>query len=214
MVWRGLALAAGLAVAVPAAQAQDQGVLVSPILTLDQERLFEGAGLSARVSQEIERRSRALSDENRRIEQELTAEELDLTERRPNLEPDEFRALADAFDEKVQRLRQEQDAKELALQRLRDEERQSFLRQISPVIASIVRERGALIVIDRRAAILSADAIDITDEAIARVNAALDAQGIGTGGPAERVIDPAPGPSPDTGSDPAPETGDPAPGSP
>lgn len=170
--------------------AQETGTLVSPILTLDQERLFEGSGLSDRVSAEIERRSQELAEQNRRIEAELVAEELALTEQRPSLSAADFRALADAFDEKVQRLRAEQDAKQLELQRLRDEERQSFLGQITPVLATIVRERGALIVIDRRAAILSADAIDITDEAIARINAALDGAGTGVEGTDTMPVDP------------------------
>jgi len=170
----GAAIALALACLGPSL-AQEQP-LVSPILTLDQERLFEGSGVAARVSAEVAKRSRELAQENARIVEELGAEEVALTEQRADLEPDVFRAMADAFDEKVQRLRAEQDAKEVALQRLRDQEQQNFIRQITPVIAAIVRERGALIVIDRRAAILSADAIDVTDEAIARVKAALDAQ--------------------------------------
>jgi hypothetical protein len=86
----------------------------------------------------------------------------------------EFRALADAFDEKVQRIRTEQDAKARELQELREQQRQTFLRRISPILAEIVRERGALAVLGRRTVLLSADSIDITDEAISRINAALD----------------------------------------
>ena len=72
--------------------------LSSPILTLDQERLFEGSGVSARVSSEVERLTQELADENRRIEAELVAEELELTEKRAELDPETFREMADAFD--------------------------------------------------------------------------------------------------------------------
>ncbi len=41
-----------------------------------------------------------------------------------------------------------------------------------PVLSDLVRERGAVVVLDRRDVFLSADAIDITDEAIARLNTA------------------------------------------
>lgn len=148
--------------------------LAQEVLTLDQERLFQGSGVSERVSEEIERLRQELAEENARIEAELIAEELALTEQRPTMEPDAFRELADAFDQKVQALRAEQDAKLVRLQQLRDEERQNFVRQITPVLTAIVRERGAVVVLDRRAVVLSADAIDITEEAIRRVNAALD----------------------------------------
>lgn len=156
------------------AQPLDAGPLASPILTLDQERLFSGAGVDARVNARIEQGLNALADENRRIEADLVAQELELTELRATLPAEEFRARADAFDEMVQQVRAEQDAKEVALLRQREEAQQSFLRQITPLIAEIARERNALVVIDRRSAILSADAIDITDEAIQRIQDALD----------------------------------------
>ena len=91
-------------------RAQEQ-VFASPILTLDQERLFNGSRVAERMSAEIERRTDDLAAENRRIEAQLVAEELELTERRATLEPSEFRNLADKFDALVQSIREEQDAK-------------------------------------------------------------------------------------------------------
>ena len=49
---------------------------------------------------------------------------------------------------------------------------------IAALISEIVRERGALIVLDRRDVFLSADRIDITDDAIARINAAARTNGL------------------------------------
>ena len=169
----GWVILAVLLLAVSPARAQELEI-ASPILTLDQERLFNGSRVAERVSAEIERRTEDLAAENRRIEARLVAEELELTERRGALPAEEFRALADEFDARVQDIRNAQDAKARELQRLRDEERQNFLRQISPVLAEIVRERGAVAVLDRRSVFLSAESIDITEEAIARINAAFD----------------------------------------
>lgn len=171
--------------------AQDVLQVPSPILTLDQERLFNGSRSAEQVSAEIEEQSNALAAENRVIEAKLVAEELELTQRRLNLAPEDFRALAVAFDEKVQAIRTEQDAKTRELQRLRDQERQNFIRRVSPVLAGIVRERGALLVIDRRSVILSADTIDITDIAIERINAQFDSSLPGTP-PTPNTPDPTP----------------------
>lgn len=156
--------------------AQPLELSVAPILVIDQERLFSESRLGERISSEIEAASDTLAAENRRIEAELVAEELSLTERRSSLPPEEFRALADAFDAKVQRLRAEQDEKERALQARGEADRQAFLNSIVPVLGAIAGERGAVAILDRRAVFLSADRIDVTDEAIRRLNAAIDQQ--------------------------------------
>jgi Skp family chaperone for outer membrane proteins len=144
--------------------------LASPILTIDQDRLFAETRLGAEQSAEWERQAEALAAENTEIENALIAEESALTEQRAELPPEEFRALADAFDERVQRLRAEQDEKARVLNRQREEERARFFNEIAAVLSEIVREKGAVVVIDRRDVFLSADRIDITDEAIERIN--------------------------------------------
>jgi Skp family chaperone for outer membrane proteins len=166
-----LSAAAGL----PAA-AQDFGTPISPILIIDQERLFAESRLGEYITRQIEAAAEDLAAENRRIETELIAEELALTEERANLAPEAFRELADAFDEKVQRLREEQDAKERALNLRREEERQEFLARIAPVIGALARERGAVAILDRRAVFLAAGSIDVTEVAIARLNEAIDVE--------------------------------------
>lgn len=147
--------------------------LPPPILTIDGERLFEATAFGRRVTSEVEAAARALAAENREIEARLIAEERDLTERRPSMAQEEFRPLADAFDEKVQRLRAEQDQKQRSVEALRDQSRQEFVGKIGPILSAIVRERGALVILDRRSVFLSADSIDITSDAIARIDAAI-----------------------------------------
>ncbi|WP_172295156.1 OmpH family outer membrane protein [Pseudoruegeria sp. HB172150] len=178
------AFLAALALTAGSAAAQDVIPVPPPVLTLDQEKLFAGSREAARIGEEMEQRANELAAENRSIEANLTSEELDLTEKRKTLPPEEFRALADAFDAKVQRLRTEQDAKERDLQRMREEARQNFLSRITPVLTEIARERGALVVMDRRAVLLSADSVDITEEAIERIDATFSGQGDGAGGEA------------------------------
>jgi Skp family chaperone for outer membrane proteins len=212
-----LALLALPAMPAPAQERAPDGARppASPILVLDQDRMLTDTAVADRIAAEVDRRASELAAENRAIEAELSAEELALTERRKTLPVDEFRALADAFDAKVQRIRAEQDAKERALQQMREQERQGFLRRVTPILAEIVRERGALLMLDRRTVLLSADAIDITDEAIARIDAALAAAPAGDGILApvlpetrpDAAPDPVPAPevAPDPGLPPAPQ---------
>lgn len=176
---RRLALIVLVALAAPAVQAQETPLQPSPILTIDQDRLFAETRLGLRGARAVEAEAEALAEENRRIESELRAEEIALTEQRGTLDPEAFAELADAFDAKVQRIRAEQDAKARAVAQMQDEARQSFFIEIGGILSAIVRERGAVLILDRRDVFLSADAIDITDEAIARINASAGGDGAG-----------------------------------
>lgn len=142
----------------------------SPVLVIDQDRLFSETRLGARAQEELEAQAQELAGENQRIEAGLIARERELTDLRPTMKAEEFRALADEFDARVERIRAEQDEKARALNKARDEARQAFFQEVAGIISGIVREKGAVVVIDRRDVFLSADRIDITDEAIVQVN--------------------------------------------
>ncbi len=161
------------ALAAPAA-AQEGGIAV-----VDQERMFRQSAFGERVRSEIDRRSEALAAENRRIEAELVAEERALTDLRPSLEPEEFRARARAFDEKVRGIRAEQDAKARALAGYQEEAQQDFAARVAPVLSQLLEEIDASILLDRRVVLSAAEEADVTGRAVARIDAAI---GDGTDG--------------------------------
>lgn len=149
--------------------------LPSPIVTLDQDALFARSLFGQRVQEELTRDRDALAAENREIEADLIREEQALTDQRPGLPASEFSTLAADFDDKVQQIRTEQDAKSRLLQQRLERERQAFTAQVGPLLAELVQRRGALAVIDRGAILLAFEGIDITDEAIALVDERLGA---------------------------------------
>jgi len=157
------------------ATAQSAGVAISPILTIDSDQVFRSTSVGKDITTELEAKLQALVAENRQIEQDLTAEELSLTEQRKTTAPAAFRVLADAFDAKVKKIRAEQDAKQQDLEQQRNAERQSFVDRIAPILSGIARAHGAVAILERRNVLLSADSIDITAEAIQQINAALAA---------------------------------------
>lgn len=179
----GLALGALLWLApVSAQEAQNLGVVQSPVLTVEIERLINESAFGRRVAAELEAEGAAISAESAEIDAELSAEEAQLTQLRPTLEPAEFRELADAFNEKVERLRAEQDSKVRDRARRVEEVRRQLILSALPILESIMLERGATMVVERRAVILSFDAIDLTDEAITRLDETLgNGAGIDTG---------------------------------
>ncbi|MBR9892655.1 OmpH family outer membrane protein [bacterium] len=177
-----LALGLGLAAGTACAQGADPGIVESDFLTIEFDRLFAESAYGERVAAMLEQEGTEIAAENRRIEAELTSEERELTEKRATLDPMEFRALADAFDQKVQGLRREQDAKARAVGELSERLRREFITASEPVIEQIMREAGAVVILEKRSLFLSADVIDITDAAIARIDAEI---GDGSEAPAQ-----------------------------
>jgi Skp family chaperone for outer membrane proteins len=155
------------------AQALSGGLVQSQILTIDSDRLYLDSDFGKAVAQEFDAKGKALAAENRSIEADLTQEERDLTEQRASMDPATFRALADEFDAKVQAIRREQDAKNRALNQELEERRVQFLSAAAPVLEDLMRQTGAAVVLERRMVFLSANAVDITQEAISQLNSAL-----------------------------------------
>lgn len=153
--------------------AQSGAVPLSPILTIESDRLFVESDFGRRVAAEIEADQSVLLAENRKIEANLAAEEKRLTDIRKTMEPEDFRAVADAFDKRVQEIRTVQDGKARTISEKGDQERKVFIQAARPVLVELLRESGAGMILERRSILVSVDAIDITDKAILRLNQAI-----------------------------------------
>lgn len=164
-----------LALQAPAQDVASDGA-VAQILVVDRARMFAESAFG-KASLERERiAATALEDENAGIQAELVAEEQDLTKLRQTLSAADFSARATAFDAKVERIRAEQDAKARDLARIRDEDGKAFQRAALPILGELVAAMGAQVLLDKSAVILSLSSVDVTDEAIALVDAALGAE--------------------------------------
>ncbi|MDP1670212.1 OmpH family outer membrane protein [Phaeovulum sp.] len=190
---RILGLTVVLALAVGMAQAQEvpRGAITmpSPVLTLDPERVYTGSLWGKRVAAQINSELAALAAENEGIADELTLEERDLTERRATMPAEEFRTAADAFDAKVTEIRRRQDAKSRDIARRADAEKLGYYQALFTPLSEVLKARGAVAILDRAAIFLAVDAIDVTDEVIARADALLGA------GPATPLPEAAPEPT-------------------
>lgn len=159
------------------------------ILTVDQDRLY-GASLYGRA---LEAKSlaatQALAAENRKIESDLSAEEARLTTQRATLSAEAFGELAAAFDQKVERIRAEQEAKAKQLTTDRDAGRKQFFDAAVPILADLMRQLGAFAILNHDAVVLSFDSIDVTDRALVELDARL-----GDGTKSAPQTNPAPAP--------------------
>lgn len=166
--WAALAQDTG-----PAPVAPETRTLPPPIIVIDQNALFEQSAFGRAAKVRLEEASRALAAENREIEAALEVEERTLTEQRATLPADQFRKMAEAFNVKVEGIRKAQDAKSRSIARARDEDRQRFLAETRPVLAQILRDSGGVVLLDRSQVVLSLERIDITAEAVRRMDAVI-----------------------------------------
>ncbi|MFV0245580.1 MAG: OmpH family outer membrane protein [Qingshengfaniella sp.] len=160
------------------AMAQEETAPAAPaapfqILTLDQDLLFLRSDFGQRLQRDLEQARDELAGENRRIEADLVAEERDLTAQRDQMTAAAFAPLAAAFDDRVQRIRREQETKSDDLQRQLDDARKAFVGAIGPVLADLARRHRASVIIDRTAILLALEGVDVTAEAVALINERL-----------------------------------------
>lgn len=162
------------------AQIQDQLPIATPtpgastpIVVLNQERLLSQSLYGQRIQREVEAAGAALAAENRRIEAQLTEEELRLTEQRATMSAEDFRPLAGEFDIRVEGIRAAQEAKSRALQSQAEAAQAEFFERAFPLLIQVLRAREAAVLMDSRAVLLSVEGADITEAAIALIDAEI-----------------------------------------
>ncbi len=136
------------------------------ILIVSQEDLFSNSALGKEILNLEQHERDVLIEEGRRIGEAFIAEEQRLTEQRDILPPEEFQALADAFDTKVVAARAAQETNDTNLIANIEARRRAFYGVIAPILAQVMQRYNASVIIDRRSALLFDRNLDITREAI------------------------------------------------
>ena len=168
MLWRGLILALALSFG-GAAPAQEEAPQF-PVLIVDSERLFQESDYGRAIRAALDEAARLLQAENDEIQTQLIEEERSLTERRPTMSVEDFRAEAAAFDAKVQAIRRARDAKIAELEQAQIDGREQFFDDVRGIVGRLMLDRGAVVLLDRRSVFLALGAADITAQAIARID--------------------------------------------
>lgn len=161
--------------------------------------MYAASAFGKRVQEDLQKQSNDLSQENRKIEAALEAEERRLTEERAGMAPENFQKLAADFDERVTGIRRAQASKTDNIRRQAEAERARFFEAAFPILLELVEESGAVAILNNTAVIFSVRQIDITDAAIARIDSVI--------GDSPRPVEPGPSqmPRPDSEPEQAPE---------
>ncbi|WP_417626831.1 OmpH family outer membrane protein [Pararhodobacter aggregans] len=175
-----------------------EGVSSVPFRILDQDRLLRGSVLGQQILARIREAESQLAAENQRLFDQLAEEEQALTDARAGLGAEEFRRRADAFDTRVEAIRAERADASQALTLWSEQQAQQFFDTALPVLVQMMNEEGLLALLKPDVMILGSDWLDVTDTAIARLDAA-----IASGNLVEQGVTPPPDPVPPAALDPA-----------
>jgi len=146
------------------------GAESSNVFTIDMSKLLRFSDFGKKISLEKNIAFQKLQSENKKLEAELLLEEKELSKLRKVLSPEEFRPKALEFDEKVSLIRTDQANKEEDLKNNARKKESEFFRKIYPILYELVLERGGLVLLDQRNVVLWDSSVDITNDAIDKIN--------------------------------------------
>ena len=158
----------------PPVSAQQVGRLPpAPVLIVDMQRIKSdtSAGRDMRTKTiEIRRRIQAGIAER---SEKLRAEERRLADESEKLDPEEFRQQVRSFEQQVFENREFSERESLRLQQVLSQASTLLRERATAVLADIMRERRAEVMLDATQIVLSVDRLDITDEAIRMLDRVL-----------------------------------------
>lgn len=168
---RRLAAAALLAALALAVAAPASAQALRPFLYINQERILTGSERGRALLAEEEQARDDLRAEARGIESDFEAEERQLTEQRPTLSAEAFRAKSNDFDARVVKARADQDARAATLAQEFDQRRRAFYAAVAPILVGVMERAGALAIFDENTVLIADQSLNVTDEVIAAIDA-------------------------------------------
>ena len=73
----------------------------------------------------------------------------------------------------MEEIRTQQDNKSREIAQRQERQQALFIQSARPVLAELMREFGASVILEQRTVLLSNKAVDVTEEAIQRLNTAI-----------------------------------------
>ena len=162
--------------AVPAAARQSgdgDNAALSGVLIVSMDRILRESAAGRSVQEQAEAlraKLRGALDDRRK---KLRDEERALANLRNTMERDAFDERVADFEAEVRELRRDEQGDSGRLQRAVGLARSQLREQLAGVLVQLMTERGAGVMIDKKQVLVSANGLDVTDEAIKRLDAVV-----------------------------------------
>ena len=139
---------------------------------IDQAELFEQSKLGQQMRQALVDKRNLLDAESAELASALEQEEQDLAQKRSEMSDDDFAVIAQAFDQRVRSIRQDQINKDLELAREGNSLQATFFDLVDPILNEIIASENITTLLKSDAILFSTDIFDITNLAIQRIDRA------------------------------------------
>lgn len=160
-----------LAAAIPV-QAQDPAG--SPtVLVVDFQAVVRESAASTTIQQQIDEQRQAYQAEFGAVEREFRTIEATLTQERSELPEAEFLARRREFEQRIVAAQREAQTRRAALDQAADQAMSVVRSTLLDIVATIARERHADLVLNKAQVVFVDDALDVTDEALERLDRQL-----------------------------------------
>jgi Skp family chaperone for outer membrane proteins len=159
--------------AAAAAQAQPQPARLPAALIVDMAQILQEAKAGKEVQSTINQQYAAYSKEVAQQEDELQKGGAELERQRTVLAPELYNTRARELQQRYDTLGKSVQAKRQALQQSLNEAMDKVKGGALEVIADIVKERRADLVLQKQAVVFEAEGMDVTTEAITRLDKKL-----------------------------------------
>lgn len=150
----------------PNAPAFDGGVLI-----INMQRVFREADAARSIQKQAEEIRESIQQQLATYQESLRDEEQELVALRQTLPPAEFSARVEDFETRVRALKRASSERGSTLQKALFDANEELKKRLRPELIAIMQERSAAIMLDERNVVISARALDVTGEAIERLNA-------------------------------------------
>lgn len=167
---RAFFLAVALAVLCPLAM--PGGALADSLLLIDRQRVLSESDPARRLRAAEQVRRTTLRQDLDDIQAELEAEEAEISDLRGKVSSAEFDERVQAFDAHVREARSRSQALGTALQTEFEAARKRLVAELGPVLSAMLAAHEADVVLDVRSVLIARPGLDVTEEAIVRLNAA------------------------------------------
>lgn len=169
-------MACAVVVALLGADARAQAARQAPaaviILVDSQEILAESAAGKSLRAQIESYRKKFQADLSKR-EDDLRKQEAELKRQRTLLSPEAFEERRKTFEQQVTGVQREIQDRNKSFETALTDARKQLLTALEPIFADIMKEYGANLMLDQNQVVLGATTLDITKEAIRRLDSKL-----------------------------------------
>ncbi|TDQ80518.1 Skp family chaperone for outer membrane proteins [Dongia mobilis] len=170
-----IAVAVAAALWLPSLPSSAQDSAAIPVLVgiVDVQKVIASSAAGQSLQKQAEQRRSQIQNDLVAKEKQLRAESDQLNAQRAQLAPADFQKQALALQEKLKAWRQEGEQKRKGFEKSYNDAQKTIFQTLQKVIGEIAVQRKLTLVLNKSVVIVSAQAWDITDSALAQLNKVL-----------------------------------------